>query len=307
MNNEPLTKIEHALVIQYLIDGNVPVTVSSINSQDNDDVVHSIGSAVFPIALRAENIKVEKDGIIYLINPPQSISGFENKDVKVEFYFNKVGLFFTTFLNKSDKGLYFSIPQDIYRINDVEETVDYDFHALLYFDCNGKRDLKTKCIPWNKNELFARPVWKNIPLESQKKAKEYLEIFVERAKLEKNAGNGIQLISVCHYLTQEDIQVKSIQDRRNPLAVLYIDHERIVLGSDNKDYKFEKGNEYALKFSFNIAQGPITSRDIFVVCVVNNIYKNDDESKTCIDFVYSSVQEEDIRYLYEKTTKNLFI
>ena len=227
--------------------------------------------------------------------------------MKVEFYFNKVGLFFTTHLYNSDKGLCFSIPQDIYRIKDVEEIVNYDFHALLYFDCNGKKDLKTKCIPWNKNELFARPVWKNIPLESQKKAKEYLEIFVDRAKLEKNAGNGIQLISVCHYLTQEDIQVKSIQDRRNPLAVLYIDHERIVLGSDNKDYKFEKGNEYALKLSFNIAQGPITSRDIFVVCFVNNIYKNDDESKTCIDFVYSSVQEEDIRYLYEKTTKNLFI
>ena len=69
MNNEPLTKIEHALVIQYLIDGNVPVTVSSINSQDNDDVVHSVGSAIFPIALRAENIKVEKDGIIYLTTP----------------------------------------------------------------------------------------------------------------------------------------------------------------------------------------------------------------------------------------------
>ena len=76
MNNEPLTKIEHALVIQYLIDGNVPVTVSSNITQDKDDVVHSIGSAIFPIALRAENIKVEKDGIIYLINPPQSISGF---------------------------------------------------------------------------------------------------------------------------------------------------------------------------------------------------------------------------------------
>ena len=66
MNNEPLTKIEHALVIQYLIDGNVPVTVSSNIPQDKDDVVHSIGSAIFPIALRAENIKVEKDGIIYL-------------------------------------------------------------------------------------------------------------------------------------------------------------------------------------------------------------------------------------------------
>ena len=35
---------------------------------------------------------------------------------------------------------------------------------------------------------------------------------------------------MCQYLTQEDIQVKSVQDRRNPLAVLYIDHERIVLG-----------------------------------------------------------------------------
>ena len=35
------------------------------------------------------------------------------------------------------------------------------------------------------------------------------------------------------------------------------------------------------------------------------IYKN--ENKFCIDFKYTTLQEEDMRFLYEKTTKSLFI
>ena len=40
---------------------------------------------------------------------------------------------------------------------------------------------------------------------------------------------------------------------------------------------------------------------------INKIYKNDDNSKLCVDFKFTTIQEEDLRFLYEKTTKSLFI
>ena len=62
------------------------------------------------------------------------------------------------------------------------------------------------------------------------------------------------------------------------------------------------------KMSFLLKESPILSRDVYVTFFVNNIYKaNNSELQACIDCVYTSIQEEDIRYLYEKATKTHFI
>ena len=99
--NDKLSGIERQLVLQYLMDGNVPVTLTPVNLEEKkSEKIHSISSQIFPVALRAENIKVTGSGKIYLENPPQSVIGFENKEVKVEFYFNRVGLFFIETIKK---------------------------------------------------------------------------------------------------------------------------------------------------------------------------------------------------------------
>ena len=310
-NQNKLSGIERELVLQYLMDGNVPVTLTPINEEkasDNSQAIHPLASQIFPVALKPEHMKVQKNGKIHLENPPQSVVGFAGKTVRVEFYFNRVGLYFTSLVDKDKKGLYILVPETLNRIKDVEEKTEYDFSAVLFFECNNKKDINTSCVPWEHEILFSRPVWKSIPLENQKAAKEYLEKFVEKAKAEKNAGNGIQLIPVCNYLTfKPEQKVKSIENRVMPLSILYVDHERIVVGTENESDSYEVGHEYGLKLCFSIKNSPILSRDIFVTCAVNNVYSDEDKKRRCIDFVYTTLQEEDLRYLYEKATKRLFV
>lgn len=309
MADNQLTGIERELVLQYLIDGNVPVTLTPIDdvSKDNKEIIRSLTSQVFPVAIKGEHIKVKKDGSILLENPPQSVQKFANTKVKVEFYFNRVGLYFESDVKESKKGLKLAIPDKINRILDVVEEKQYDFSAIIYFECKQKKELNLKCIPSEDIELFTRPAWKLIPLENQKRAKELLETFVEEAKVEKNAGNGIQLIPICKYLT-DNIQtgLEAMQDRVKPLSILFVDHERLVLGMESKFCNFFTTDEYGIKLCFSIKNGPITSRNIFVTCVVNKIYKSDDGLKSCVDFRYTTMQEEDMRFLYEKATSTLF-
>lgn len=312
MADNKLSGIERDLVLQYLIDGNVPVTLTLLedNGKTSTDQIQPLSSQIFPIALKADHMAVQKNGTIQLKNPPQSVVQFANKNVKVEFYFNRIGLYFTSLVKETKKGLTLQIPKEIDRIQDVVEEKTYDFSALLYFECSNKKDINLKCVPFEPTPLFTRPAWKEIPLENQPKAKEYLEKFVAEAKKEKNAGNGIQLVPVCNYLTlASDPKLEAVQGRVKPLNILYVDHERIVFGFENENQtsKFELNQEYGLKMSFSIKNGPITSRDIFVTSIVNKLYLNDDKTRTCVDFKYTTIQEEDIRYLYEKATSSLFI
>jgi hypothetical protein len=310
MIDTTLTGIERELVVQYLIDGNVPVTITPLDETEKteDEEVHPVNSQIFPVAIKGENLTVKKNGVIILENPGTSVKNFVNKSVKVEFYFNRVGLYFNSKVCEKKDVYSVSIPDVIYRINDVVEEKTYDFCAVFYYECRTGKDLNLLSVPWENVELFNRPAWKTIPLENQKKAKELLEKYVADAKLEKNAGNGIQLIPVCNYLTYSQIhKVESLQDRIKPLNILYVDHERIVVGLDRINYTFVKNDEYGLKLSFSLKSGPIMTRDIFVTCLVNKIYSIEDDGRICVDFRYTTIQEEDLRFIYEKATKTMFI
>lgn len=308
-----LTGIERELVLQYLIDGNVPVTLTPVeqpvfnNSDDVEVEIRSLTSQIFPVAIKGEQMKVRKDGVILLENPVQSIANFANKTVKVEFYFNRVGLYFHSFVKETKKGLSFSIPQQIDRIADIEEEFDYDFSSVIFFECKTRKDMNLKCVPYDDIELFVRPVWKIIPLENQKKAKILLEDFITQAKEEKNIGNGLQLIPVCKYLTDVHKTVLcAMENRAKPLTILFVDHERLVLGMETSACTFFVSEEYGIKLSFSIKRGPILTRDIFVTGAVNKIYRSADGLYSCVDFRYTTIQEEDLRFLFEKATSTLF-
>lgn len=308
-----LTGIERELVLQYLIDGNVPVTLTPIeealenDDNDTESQIRSLTSQIFPVAIKGEHLKVRKDGVILLENPIQSVASFANKTVRVEFYFNRVGLYFISPVKETKKGLTLSIPDQIERIADVIEESNYDFSSVIYFECKSRKDLNIKCIPAEGIELFVRPVWKIIPLENQKLAKQLLEEYVEQAKMEKNAGNGIQLIPVCKYLTdRHPQQLSAMENRVKPLSILFVDHERLVLGMETSSCTFFLAEEYGIKLSFSIKRGPILTRDIFVTGTVNKIYRSADGLHSCVDFRYTTMQEEDLRFLYEKATSTLF-
>ncbi len=306
MENNTLTGIERELVLQYLIDGNVPVTVTPMEKDGAaGDAIQPLSSAVFPVALKAEQLASGGSGIILLKNPPQSVIGFAGKRVRIEFYFNSVGLFFITEMRSVKSGLAFAAPEAICRIKNTEVKHDYDFSATIYYSCSNKATVNFDCVPCEGYELFARPVWASIALENQKAAKAYLERFVAEAKKEKNAGNGLQLIPICRYLTERETRIKSFSGSVKPLDILYVDHERIVFGSGDENFQLSRGAEYALKLSFSLHEGPVASRDVFATCAPAKVYSAEAGSRTCADCVYTSLQEEDLRFIYEKATKNL--
>ena len=134
-----------------------------------------------------------------------------------------------------------------------------------------------------------------------------LEQFVEQAKQEKNAGNGIQLIPVCKYLSEpHPAAMEAMENRVKPFSILFVDHERLVVGMETQNCTFFENEEYGIKLSFSIKRGPILTRDIFVTSLVNKIYRSADGLYSSVDFRYTTMQEEDLRFLYEKATSTLF-
>lgn len=323
MESTKLTGIERELVLQYLIDGNVPVTVTPIegesdNSDNADnadgaadssdkDKVRPATSALFPIAIKAEQLKVLEQGIILLTNPPQNVLSFIDKKIRVEFYFNRLGLFFETKIKAIKAGLALVIPSSISRIQEDDEPPrQSEFSARLFYSVNSKSDMHIDCFPAAGYNIFSRPVWKDIAEESQKKAKAYLEEFIVHARKKGVAGSGVQLIPVVRYLAEQRVKMQSVQGRQSPLDVLFINHERIVLAAKSDAIDLREGAEYAAELLFPIRQ-PVAERKIFATCRVESNYSDDEDAFTCAVCRFTSLQEEDVRFLYEKCVGEKFI
>lgn len=332
MESNVLTSIERELVLQYLIDGNVPVTVTpidtilkkdknndlqstdeSIDSSNNDNndksesAIRPTISTIFPVAIKAEQLKVLKQGIILLTNPPKSVKDFTTKKVRVEFYFNRLGLYFITELKNVSSGLALVIPSEICRIVEFEKERKLDFCVNLFYSCSDKTDVNIKCFPKENYRLFSKPIWSDVPENIQHKTKSYLEKIIVHARKAGTAGNGLQLIPVCRYLAESREKMQSVKGRINPLDIIYADYERIVFGSDTTSMKLESGCEYAIEMAFPIESTVIKTRNMILTCFVEAIYTNDEDTFKSAVCKFTSIKEEDARFLYEKTTNKKFM
>lgn len=314
MEKNVLTGIERELVLQYLVDGNVPVTISLVQNENDvdDEKMHPLETAVFPVALKSEKISVLKEGIILLKNPPKSILDFIEKDVRVEFYFNRVGLFFETKMKNVKAGYAIVIPKEINRIKDKDVKQNYDFSGVLHYktgssDESGESSVDISCVPSDGYKLFEKPSWASIKTENQKKAKEYLEQFVDAARETQKAGNGVQLINVCRYLTEKKAEIfQEVQGRLQALDILFVNHERIVLGMQKNDsFAFKVGDEYSLSLQFFLKATPNITRDVKISCHTDYVYADEKCEKFVADCSFYDIKEEDERFLYEKYTKFL--
>ena len=310
---QKLTGIERELVLKYLQDAKAPVTVTPLELNP-ETVVHSASSAVFPVALTAEKMTVLNQGIILLKNPPQAASAFEGKTVRVEFYFNGLGLCFVTKMTQVSSGLALVIPSEISRISETPVQKTNSFTAELSYKIGKGKDVKILCPASAGYRLFSKPVWSEIPLSDEANAKKYLEQFVSMAKSKTDGGYGIYLIPICRYLSSASnaVNIRALQNRAENPEVLYINHEFIVFANSagkNSSTKidFSAGMEFNLKLAFPLDIKPMAARDVLAKCFVHEVYKSSDDSKECAVCRLDLLKEEDVRFVYEMTTKNLFV
>ena len=128
-------------------------------------------------------------------------------------------------------GLALVIPEKIKKIEEEPEKESGNFSATLFYESGKKTgELNIKCGFITEFKLFVQPKWSDIKEEYQIKAKKYLEKAVMTSRSIGNSiGNGLHLINVSKYLSQEILNEEtSIEGRKTPPAIIYIDHEKIV-------------------------------------------------------------------------------
>lgn len=306
MENNTLTGLERGIVLQYLIDGNVPLTVTAVEEKKLSRVgIPETVSGIFPVALKSENLNVMKEGIILLKNVPQTVKSFEGKNVKVQFYFNKVGLYFITQMKSTSGGLALVVPGTIYRVPDIPVQQNKKYSAVLYFESGkDKKQINIPCDFDSNYPIFAEPKWSDVAEENRVEVKNYLEKAVMSAKSDgKSIGNGLFLIPLCNFLATNKKVQSNIEGRKNSPKIIYIDHEKIVFAGSKDELIIGPDTEYAMKISFPLEKsGPIKERNVYVLFVTTQIFeseKKDGAENVCAVCHYTSIKQEDVRYLYE--------
>lgn len=325
MNSNELTGIEIQLVLQYLVDGNVPLTVTPVQNKtdsEKDDFTKKkkspAFSAVFPVALQAKDITVLKQGIILLENPKDSVKAFSGKNVKVQFYFNKLGLYFETQMKQTSSGsLALVIPHSIKKIQEEEINTEGDFSAVIYLQQDSaKEKSQVKCSFLENYPLFQIPKWKDVQEKYQLKTKDCLQKIITQIRSKEGGdgliGNGVYLITLSRFLSGEKSQKKSSNMQKIfPPSILYIDTHRIVFGEEiaelspeikNNFFKtiFQEETEYGLLLSFPIFSGPIKERIVYLNFKIDSIFYDEEKTKAVSVGRFTSIQEEDSRFLEDK-------
>lgn len=301
-----LTGIERQLVLQYLMDANVPVTLTEEvesplpQEQEEGQIVKKVSSGVFPVALPKDRLTVLKQNIILLQNPPESVKAFDGKSVRVQFYFNKLGLYFITKVKSVNSGLALVIPSVIKKIEEASKRKLEEVKAIFYYTPNSKESA-VECSFLEKFPLFVLPAWSDVEEKDQVSARNYLENFVMQCRSDgKSIGNGLFLISVCRYLAEEDVSASSIEGRKNPPALIYLDEERLVFAMNKDNNLIKEGFDYAIVLGFPIPSGPIKERTVYATFKAENIFSDNSSQKFCAICRYTSIKEEDARFLQDK-------
>lgn len=316
---QPLTKIERDLVLQYLVDNKVPLTITPEDKPEMQnatligETLPSAGngarlsaSEIFPVAIPSGQTDVLKEGIIILRNAARTVLPFVGKRVRVQFYFNHLGLYFVTEMRKFSKGLALVIPATIKRIRNFTSESDFSFYAKISYEITGAT-VSIDCIPRAGYNLFSTPVWEDIEKAKQKEAKNLFEKFISGIKKSNAtpAGNGMQLISIVRYLTEtRGSVVESIQGRVKPFGIIFADEKRIVLTQEEGCDNLDSSLRYNLSLCFSLANTKLLRRIIKLECVPENIYEYD--TSKCISLKYLSLKAEDRRFLYERITGERF-
>ena len=283
MAKNELTGVERQLVLDYLIQGNASLTISPEKEDSSGASGQEPVQAVFPVAVKAEQMQVLEQGIILLKNAPESASLFLGRMVRVQFYFNKLALYFTAKVqslpakksgsSKPDEpvSLALVIPASIFKVEDKKNQEKSGFSVTVYYESSTKRNEKHQtdiiCDFDEKFPLFVYAAYKEI-------AKRYLA-------------------------EPELPEDEAIEGRIHSPKVVYLDSTRILFGSRKIDMPFAADYEYAVLLRFPIS-GPVKERKVYFTCVVDEVFENYDCNRLCACARISSIREEDVRFLSDK-------
>ena len=269
MPKKELTGIERQLVLSYLIEGNAPVTVSLLRDTQNPDFDDNADEPPFPIVLHGNQMRLLEEGIILIKNPPLLVSTFAGRSVRVQFYFNKLALFFVTKVQWASNGLALVIPLVINRVEDSAEAKKSGFSVTLFYE-NGMRNSQKINVECDFDDSY--------PLFVVSDFNERIDRFLSEERVSKN---------------------EAISCRAHSPKVIYLDSKVIVFAARKNDMSLTPGSEYAVLLRFPIP-GPVKERKVYLSCVADDMFEDFERKRLCAIARISLIREEDERFLADK-------
>ncbi len=292
ITDDELSKVEKDVVIQSLVDDPVKIIIKDLDGKS--------GSKIRPLEIAEKFIQVI-DIKYFLIDPDvSSMSPFDGKKIRLEFYFNHMGLFFESEVIGFSKGYIIPFAESFYRIHKTEEKKSQQFYGTISFKTSDNKKTSIMCVPGKGYELFDLPSLHETPEDSTGVYDMLLADYPHHNAADEEM---LFLLSASKYLTDDiELSVEPVEGTFYPLEIIYADDKRIVFGTHNEKNYIGLSRDYDFTLFINLALNSMIKRRINAK--VNVEYKFDSaETGSCI-YVCSFVdmKMEDRRYLYEHTT-----
>lgn len=296
MNGDELNDMERNMVIQYVKTQDAQMTVTlekdALGDGGPDD-------PVFPVGIPNEKLSVYPNGVFVFDYSIRAIEPFVDKNVRVQFYYNHLGLHFVSRLQRTQQGYAVIIPLKLRRIGEVRSWSRDDFTAVISYSVNGRQAVELPCLPDKEFNLFEKPSWKSVEPYMQSAVQQYYERFAY--DLSPKEGDDISyLISACRYITRPQ-ETEAVEGTAKPYDIIYLDSDRILLGTrgGGEASPLRISSAYRIGLEFGVFANDFFKRVIRADITVSDIYSGK-EGQRCFSCQFSEMKAEDERFLYEK-------
>ncbi|HBG66878.1 MAG TPA: hypothetical protein DDW78_10455 [Treponema sp.] len=294
--NDELNSMERGIVLQHLRDNPVPLTMS-LEREDEDASAAGIPpAALFPVLIPAGKAEVFDDGIVVLSKGIRSIKPFVNQQVRIQFYFQHLGLCFTAKLVKSQRGYALAVPSQLRKLSDSRAADDVPFSAQISYTVQGSH-VSLPCLPASGYDLLGRPGWDSIKPGVQSVAQELFERYVYELHA-VDSESVTYLISVCRYLTEQP-ELHAVEGLARPLEIIYIDTSMLIVGSREQDQGLQLEADYGLLLEFKTGSNASFRRKLSLGCTVSDVYLHEAQRSRCYVCALKELKREDERFLSE--------
>lgn len=290
-----LNAMEREMVLQYIKNQDAQITVN-LETPPCEEIV--CNEAIFPVGIPTEKLSVYPNGAFVFDYSVRAIEPFVDKNVRVQFYYNHLGMYFISKLVKTVEGYAVIVPPKLHKMGDVKSYSKDNFTATISYTVQGEKDMQVLCVPDKNYDLFSKPKWKNVESYLQSAMQQYYERFVY--DLSPSETDDISyLISVCRYITKP-VEIEPVEGTAKPFSIIYIDTNRIVLACTGEPaLPLKNSSEYKLNLQFEIFATDFFKRSIETNLEITDIYSGKNKQR-CFVCKISNLQSEDERFIFEK-------
>lgn len=308
VNSSPL---EVSLIKKYLAFEARSLEVSFEDESGKKDTFSSLTEKTDSKLLQRNLLRIK--GYESSIEKVKNLA-FSSKKVSVNFYFNRLGLYFSSRILFSENSFCIMLPEEFFTISETQKSPEQEIYCVLFYETGNealkKNCLEIKCTSLSGFNILKKPSFTDLEREGNiegsiidKKVKNWIREVIlsikEDSESRINVSDGLFLIPIGRYLIEEKkTEVGQIEGRAKNPGIIFIDDKRIVFAGEKDDMVLVEGKNYKIKIFFPLA-GPIKARIVEVNCFVSVVFENYEKTRLCANAEISSLREEDRRFLSE--------